>query len=168
MPSTSFRDLLSEEEAAEYDRRLDAALQPLIDLYNEENERIPKLRQELTAARERRDALAREIRKRNPDAVAPARVAPKPRTKPGLTKSEAHKRLLTELTDWLQTHKSELNANGGFRSVDLDSRSDFTMIRTNPDRYLSELHALGVLHLDRHVKGPSLGDRKAGKFYRVV
>ena len=82
------------------------------------------------------------------------------------------------LTDYVQANRDELNADGGFRAIDLEKRADFQaefpiFISTSKggsplSKYLDRLYQGGILHLDRWVRGQDYEHRPAGKFYKVV
>ena len=167
MPQPSFSDLYAEGEADDLKDAVRSALRPLIDRLNTETERLNQLQREIEEVRSRRSVLTKTIRAIDKDA-APSlyRKTPK-RAQPS---NVAHKKRLDDLTEWLQAHRDELNGNGGFRRSDLLAHKDFTITRQGKSltRYLAELHDLGVLHLDRFVRGASGGGHKAGKFYKVV
>jgi hypothetical protein len=166
VPSSTFRDLYSEDEATKLEGALKDALRPLTDALQVEEERIPKLRAELAKAQKRRKALIASIRSVDKSAMPQVnKQTPKQR---GLPVGEQHRVWLEQVTEWLQAHKEELDGNGGFRATDVVEVVGSPFSSGNASKYLTELHALGVLHLDRYVPGPSSDTRKAGKFYRVV
>jgi hypothetical protein len=166
MPSPTFRDLYSEDQANKLEGALKDALRPLTDALRIEEERIPKLQAELATARLRRTALVASIRSIDKTAVPTVNKGNARRK--GLTSTEAHRQFLESLTEWLQARKEELNGNGGFRAVELEKLAGSPFTSGRASARLNELHSLGIVQLVRHVKGPSAGGHVSGKFYKVI
>jgi len=135
--------------------------QPLVDHYNEIDRDIRKLQAEIVELRKSREQLRKTIRSINPELIGEAKPGPRDRTKPhvwGISKER-----IASLGAWLQEHRGELNADGGFHSAGLERtyNGQLPIPQYGLNKALGALHEQGLIRLDHTGNGGS-------KYYKVV
>lgn len=136
-------------------------------------EEVSKAKANVSKKRDERNAIMSELRKIDP-ALAPS-LYPGRETRPkknGNSKpaGEISAEKMAQLQAWLEEHRHELNANGGFRPVDIYTREDFEVIKSDSavNKALNTLREEGYLKLDRWVRGKPQPGHPTGKFYKFV
>ena len=129
--------------------------QPLVTHYKEVGEEIGRREKELADLRAARNQLAKTIRSIDPELIEPYFKNGKKNGGGKSKSSDPSAERVAACLVWLQEHKEEVNANGGFHATGLEARYGEKGDKTFPILYqsgiskvLRRLHNQGALRLD--------------------
>lgn len=147
-----------------------------------QEQEIIRHQQEIKALRASRNKIAHVLRRLDPSLI-PEHIrvpggGPGPSPRPALKSHHSgpgvSPQILERFTEWLQEHREELNADGGFSPTTLWRTHERTMRDmqlvgdSRVAKALSILREQQILNLDRWVRGRPQPDQPTGKFYKVV
>ena len=138
---------------------------------------IANIQAEIKSLRETRNSIAFLLRRINPDLV-PAEIKVPGSATVGKKRAKRHDKRdglgqekRDQLSEFVQTHREELNSDGGFSITTLLNQfPELGQIASKSalGKTLTRLHEDGILHLDHANMGRPSPGRPTGKFYRVV
>jgi hypothetical protein len=150
-------------------------------LRKERDAAIDEVKKEIGGLRDARSYLRTIVRNINPELIPPMHNGNHgkrngKKKKGGWQKGQKSYGVETiqAATAWVQSRREELNAmnNGeGFRPIDVYSREDWNILKSDSavGQLIGHLHqGLGVLALNKWVRGKATAGRPTGKFYKVI